>query len=367
MIKRLLAFSIIFTGSINAQELKIGLSLPLSGPLSTYGKECFMGIKLAADELQKENNQITLLLEDNYSDGDSCIRTIKTLFSKGCQIIVGPLASDNLMLVAPLIDTLNIPILAPTATAPPITQMSQRIFRVCCNDVYEGKALADFMYTIAGKKRVGMLVNQTSLYSKELALAFREKFHDLMGEIVGEEMYTTSNPTSYNFIPQIQRLIIMKNADAIFLPCYYNDALQIINQCIQGGVRCIFIGGDGWDVPELLETTKSYFSPCYFCTQFFKGDPIVTKFRNNYKKNTNTEPSSFSALGYDAIKLIGTLKIHGEKPENVIDALRSMDTFNGVTGKLSFKYTRDPEKDVAIVKIYKGKATLEQKLITKTK
>jgi branched-chain amino acid transport system substrate-binding protein len=349
------------TGISYGQSIKVGAVVPLTGSLSEYGNGCLNGMKLAADELVMGNKHIILSVEDDSGDQNISMRAVRRLVSGGCKIIVGPLTSDAVIAVARLIDTLNVPLIAPTATAPSVTIMSSRIYRLCYNDEMQGNAMAEFIRYAMGKTKAGVLMDYGNVYSKELALAFEKRFQEINGEIAKEAPYSSGNT---DFRTQLQSLIV-KNVDCIFVASYYKEAEDIIKQASQLGITCPIMGGDGWDSQELADMTKEYNGFYFYSTHFFKGDVKAKKFRNSYKSVTSLEPTSFAALGYDAIRLIGTLKLNDTTTVGIRDELRKLDNFDGVTGKVSFKNGRDPVKEVTVVRFFKGNLSLQQKSIPK--
>jgi branched-chain amino acid transport system substrate-binding protein len=360
-IKPLLIILFAITGSTYGQGIKVGVVLPLTGSLSEYGNGCLNGMKLAADELVMEDKHIILSVEDDSGNPTISATAVKKLFYGGCKIIVGPLTSAGVIAVARLIDSLNIPLIAPAATASSVTIMSSRIYRLCYSDTMQGKAMAEFIRYAMGKTKAGVLIDYDNIYSKELASAFEKRFQEINGEIAKEEPYTSGDT---DFRTQLQAFIV-KNVDCIFVASYYKEAENIIKQASQLGITCPLMGGDGWDSQELVDMTKEYNGFYFYSTHFFKDDVKAKKFRNSYKNVTSLEPTSFSALGYDAIRLIGTLNLNDTTSAGIRDELRKVDNFTGVTGKVSFKNGRDPVKEVTVVRFFKGKSCLQQKIIPK--
>ncbi|MDD2890111.1 MAG: ABC transporter substrate-binding protein [bacterium] len=360
-IKLVLVILLSVTGIACGQSIKVGVVLPLTGALSEYGNGCLNGMRLAADELVMEDKHIILSVEDDSGNPTISASAVKKLFYGGCKIIVGPLTSSSVIAVARLIDSLNVPLIAPAATAPSVTLMSSRIYRLCYSDTMQGKGMAEFIRYAMGKTKAGVLMDYDNIYSKELASAFEKRFQEIGGEIAKEVIYTSGDT---DFRTQLQALIV-KNVDCIFVASYYKEAENIIKQASQLGITCPLMGGDGWDSQELIDVTKEYNGFYFYSAHFFKNDVAAKKFRNSYKNVTSIEPTSFGALGYDAIRLIGTLKLNDTTSAGIRDELRKVDNFNGVTGKMSFKSGRDPVKEVTILRFFKGNSSLQQKFIPK--
>lgn len=349
----------------NGKELKVGVVLPLSGSISSYGRDCLAGMQVAMEEITSEGGKISIVVQDNYGDPTASVDAVKNLVAQGVHLIIGPLTSKNVIEVAPYIDKLKLPLIAPAATSPKVTEASSSIIRICYTDELQGKSIANFAYYVLGKRTTALLVDRTQTYSKDLADAFKQHFQQLGGRVLTEETYATGD--TY-FQPQLQ-IIKTYNPDCIFVPGYYEDVASIIKQAAELGIVKFILGGDGWDSSRLLELIGPQLGPYFFCTHFFKNDPSVRAFRDAYKRKTLMEPSSFSALGYDAIKILDVAQFTDTTATEIVYELRRVENFNGVTGNLSFKTGtgspgRDPQKEVLILRLEKGTLSLEQKLIS---
>ena len=97
------------------------------------------------------------------------------------------------------------------------------------------------------------------------------------------------------------------NPDAILVPGYYSDAASIVKQARELGITVPLLGGDGWSSPQLLTIGGSCRQGCYFSDHMSIKDPRAHRAelcqglsRGKFK----TEPTSMSALGYDAAKIL---------------------------------------------------------------
>src|SRR5205085_487702 len=123
------------------------------------------------------------------------------------------------------------------------------IFRMCFLDNYQGPVLARFVVNDLHLRRVAVLTDTRSDYSRGLAEAFEQVFTASGGQIVARQSYSKGDS---DFRPQLTA-IQGASPQIIFIPGYYNDVAPIAIQARDIGIRVPLLGGDGWESPKLLE------------------------------------------------------------------------------------------------------------------
>ena len=134
---------------------------------------------------------------------------------------------------------------------------------------------------------------------------------------------------------------------------------MIIRQARQLGIMVPFIGGDGWDSPELIAVGGNAVEGCYFSNHFSNQstDPQVVTFVQSYRKKYNQDPDAMVALGYDALRLLAdAMKRAGTSdPAKVNEAIAATKDFPGVTGKITLDEHRNPNKPAVMLQVRDGK------------
>lgn len=353
--KTLVAIFLLIGTSWHIWAIKIGVVLPLSGPISDYGNDCLAGMKMATEE----DKVCSLIVEDNQGDKLKTIEAIRKLISQRVVLIVGPIIPENALAVAYLVDSLNIPLILPATTYQLVTKVSNLVFRLCYTDKFQAKVMAEFAYLGLGKKRFALFIDNGSIYSIELADAFRKEIEELGGLIVATQTYISEETDFRGALLKISD----SEPDCIFIPGYYQQVRIAIRQARDLGIDAPIIGGDSWDSGKLLDLVGTKGRTNFYCSHFSYKDPKVQEFRNNYVNRYASEPTSFSALGYDAIKLISSLDLTNTEPETILNGLNGVNNFNGVTGVIDFSKGRDPVKTAVIIRLKGGKLAIEQKVV----
>lgn len=337
--------------------LKIGSLLPLTGPLSAYGRDCLMGMKLAADELAIQGYDIKLYVADNYGEPDETVKKLREIVAKGVDVIIGPLISSCVLEIKDEIGREGILLITPSATNDKVTEGNDNIWRICFTDRMQGTAMSKFAYEVLRKNKAAILCDSANPYSRELAKYFAHSFEEMGGEIVYVGFYKSGT----FFYAKILDEVIAHSPDCLFIPGYCEDVGHIIREARIRGLDIPLLGTDGWDSPRLVDLSGKHSGENYYCTHFFTGVPSsdVSIFCQKYMERYIMAPSSFSALGYDAVKLIATLAgREGIKSKELKEKIKELKKFEGVTGEMIFEGERDPLKDFYIIRLKDGELQL---------
>jgi len=339
--------------------IKVGEFASLTGKEATFGTSSHEGTLLAVEEINAAGGvlgkKIELLTEDDQTKAGEPANAVNKLISKdGVVAILGEVASSRSLEAAPICQQSQIPMISPASTNPAVTKTGDYISRVCFTDTFQGAALANFATEKLSAKKVAILTDVKSDYSKGLASNFKAKYLSNGGQVVTELDF---NGGDKDFKGQ---LTAIKGAspDAIFLPGYYTDVALICIQAKQLGITVPIFGGDGWESETLLSIGKEAMDGNYFSTHCSadQGTPKMTAFVAAYKKKYHGKtPDAMAVLGYDsAMVLADAMKRAGttEGPK-LRDAISATKDFDGVSGKFSLNADRDAVKALVFIKIEK--------------
>jgi branched-chain amino acid transport system substrate-binding protein len=138
--------------------------------------------------------------------------------------------------------------------------------------------------------------------------------------------------------------------------------VQIARQAKQVGMPgSTFVGGDGWDSANLIEGAGAELEGAYF-TNHYAPDvpwPNSKKFLSAFQGKYKHEPSSLSAQGYDATRLLFDAigRASEVTPDAIRKALSETKDFQGATGTMTMDKDRNANKPIVIVKIANKKFT----------
>lgn len=343
------------------QGIPVGQFTSLTGAQATFGQSNDKGVRLALAQINADGGvlgqPIRLITRDTQSKPGETSTVVRELVSRDKVVaLIGEVASGRSLEAAPIAQRSGIPMISPSSTNEKVTESGDHVFRVCFIDPFQGTACARFVRSL-GANKAAVLTDVSKDYSAGLASNFKKEFQAKGGSLTGEQSYSGGDK---DFSAQLTA-IKAGNPEVIFLPAYYTEAPLIIRQARQLGITVPFVGGDGWDSPELVAVGGASVEGCYFSNHFSeqKATPEVTAFVSSYKAQYGEDPDALAALGYDALQLLADAmrRAGTTDPSKVTEALAATKDFPGVTGRITLDEHRNPTKPAVMLQVRKGKFT----------
>jgi len=348
-------------GPGSSDTIRIGEYASLTGKEAGFGQSSHRGTVLAVEEINAAGGllgrQIELITEDNQTKPGESATIAKKLISRNRVVaLLGEVASGRSLEAAPIAQAARVPMIAPAATNPKVTETGDYIFRVCFIDPFQGTAMAKFALDTLKVKRVAIASSVSSAYSVGLAQFFKETFTAGGGTVVAEQKFSEGDK---DFRAQLTA-IRAAGVEAVFVPAYYTEAALLVRQARELGMTIPFLGGDGWEAPQLLEIGGEALNGCYYSTHFSAEDtsPHAANFVQRYRARWNGEtPGAFAALGYDSVHVLAEAIRRAGTTDGpaVRDALAGIKDFPGATGSTTINAQRDATKPAAIIAIREGR------------
>jgi branched-chain amino acid transport system substrate-binding protein len=343
-----------------AKEVKIGIIAPISGEAATFGESTANGAKLYFDQVNAaggvEGMKIVYFVEDDKGDPTEGANAYSKLIDQNkVSAIVGTVMSKVSLAGAPIAQNKGVPMISPTSTNPAVTLVGNYIFRACFIDPFQGFVAAKFAYNDLGKKTAAVIYDSGNDYTKGLAEVFRDEFTKMGGKITAFESYAAGTS---DFNAQLVK-IKATNPDVLFIPNYYNDAGLIAKQAREMGIKAVFLGGDGWDSPDLFKIGGKAIEGGFFVNHFSKDSqlPAAKKFVADYKAKYNKDPDALAALAYEAAMITGDAikRAKSSDPKAIRDAMEKTN-LETLTGVVKFDQNRNPVKGAVILECKDGQA-----------
>src|SRR5438445_7428130 len=114
-----------------AQKVKVGVSLPLSGSLGFIGQSCQKGADLAPGVIKELLGvELELMNADFESNVDTARTRAERLIQEGANVLVGPFDSGAAAAIAQVAEQRGVPFVINIAAAPQITEQGYKfVFR----------------------------------------------------------------------------------------------------------------------------------------------------------------------------------------------------------------------------------------------
>lgn len=344
---------------LERETVKLGASIPQTGPVSIYGITAENGVKLAIEEINAaggiNGKQVEWVSYDDKGEITDAVTNYNKLMQDGVDAVFGGITSKPTLAMAESSVKDGVVFITPTGTQSNITEGKPNVFRVAFNDPFQGKVLANFSKNDLNASTVAVLRNQSSDFSMGVADYFNEETKSLGMEVVADEAYGDNDT---DFKAQLTN-IKGKNPDILLIPDYYEKVALIVPQVRQAGINATILGADGWDTVLSVLDKSNYkdIDGSYFCNQFSLDDPDekVQTFIKAYKEKYNEDPSTFAAEGYDTVYLYkqAAEQAGTTKYEDVIAALNTLE-FSGITGTFKYDENNNPIKSAKMIRIENG-------------
>lgn len=369
MIFSLLAGLVAGCGSSASKDIKIGVVDELTGNTASFGTAAANGAKLAFKEINAKGGvlgkQIQIVVADNKGEpSESANAMTKVITQDKVVAVTGFTTSSNGIAASTVAEANQIPFVAAATTNPKVTvdektgKVKPNTFRVCFIDPFQGTVGANFALNTLKVKKVAIMVDNSSDYSKGLAQFFKDAFTKGGGEIVAEEAYLQKDQDFKTILTKIKAL----NPDLIYLPGYYEEVGKIIKQARELDLTVPFVGGDGWDSPKLPEIAgAAALNNTFFTNHYSVEDtsPLSKAFVDAYKQEYGQVPDAMAVLGYDAAYvLVDAIKrANSTEPAKIREALAATKGYKGAAGELTLNEMHDAVKGAVIIEFKDGKQT----------
>jgi len=349
------------TAEKEISEISIGVIAPITGAISTVGKSTVNAAELAVREINENGGltindakyKITLIIVDNQDNEQETAAAVQKLINQDNVVaIIGPQASRNAIPAANIAENAGIPMISPWSTNPATTAGKSYVFRVAFIDSFQGQVMARFTFEEFGGEKIAVLYDIASDYNKGIAEIYKKIVEDAGGKIVAFESYTTGEE---DFSEQLQR-IKDSGATLLFLPNYYNEVPQQVQQAKELGITATFIGSDAWS--GIQEENLDLLEGSFFSTHYSPdiANEAAQIFIQSYQQSYNVVPDDVAALTYDAFGLLfQAIQTQDEaNPEAIRAGLAATEAYSGITGTMEYRGTGDPIKSAVILKIENG-------------
>lgn len=333
---------------------------PISGAAASYGMSVKQGAQIAVNEINDKGGvsvagkkmKLKLNFMDDQATAENAATAYNALMDAGAKAIMGTVTSSACLGIVDLTHKDNILQLTPSGSAAGITKYPN-IFRLCFTDPLQGVTMADFMVKTKALTKVAVIYNNSDDYSTGMMKAFVEQVKKDGGEVVDSESFTKGD---VDFNTQLTK-IKGTDAQAIFVPAYYQDAAYITTQASALGMKLPFFGGDGWDGVIDKSTDKASLEGATFLSPFLASDPNakVQDFVKKYKASYKATPDQFAADGYDSIYVIAAaMEKAGKTDSKDLIAAMTQIKVEGITGSMNFNKNGEPNKGAKFVTISNG-------------
>lgn len=326
-------------GAVQAQSIKIGLPVPLTGPYGAEAKDQVRNAELAVKEFNEtgglNGRKAELLVrDDKLNPGEAATRTLELLEKDNANFIVGGLSAATQLSINNVTKQRKV-IYVSISQSDAINEASDAspyTFHEALNPNMTTQAVGRYVF----KKgmRVAFLTADYA-YGQEMTRGFTRVAKEIGAEVVGEVKHPLGAQDYSTFLPRLQAM----KPDVLVFNNFGNDNRISIKQAGEFGMK----KGMKFVTPILTYTARvsggaSTYEGVVGGTQYFWGiesnTPAAKAFNTAFKAaNENKYPSDYGAMAYSAVKsLLMAVKSAGTTDsDKVAAALAALkyDTYKG--------------------------------------
>ena len=363
---------------------RVGIMLPLSGPAGGAGGRVYDGIRLALRRslAKYPDLRLQLAIRDTksaaLSAGNAAAVAAELIEREKAVALIGPLLTEAAEAAAETANRLKTPMLTPFALRMRMNPDFPWVFRNSLPNRLQARGAAAYAVRHLGLRRFAVL-HPENRDGRELTHAFAQAVEEMGGEVARIVSFP-ENAT--DFREQIRALGGMDDRqlgkarrsrergkpgtnrigldfEVLFVPVRHKKAVLIAPQILFYNMRGVrLLGGAGWNDPRLLEHGERYVEGAVFVDGFFAGsaEPVAARFVGEFKSVFGKTPDVFSALGYDAARIVFEALARGAKTrEDVRRHLASLRGFEGVAGLTDMGADNDARRQLFVLSVQGGK------------
>lgn len=328
-------------GDPAVKEIHIGVILPMTGELASYGEPMKVGIDLALEELNSRPDEdvptYRLTLVDSQADQRAAVSGLQQLINVNeVKFVIGDVSSSTTLAMVPIAEQNQVFLLSPGASSPSLIGISRYFARNYPSSLEESIASAEFIFEDLGNKEVA-LIYVNNEYGLGLAGMFEKRFTELGGRLTMKEAYAFEQTDFRTLITKIRST----NPGLIYLAGNQREMGNFMRQFGEAGLSAQIVSNISFLEPDCLniagEAANGVIVPLPYYNPEDSSMSGAFAFGNQYRRKFGTNPSVAVAVGYDALKLMASgIETEGNSPVNVAAYIRNLKNYDGAMGSLNF-------------------------------
>jgi branched-chain amino acid transport system substrate-binding protein len=342
--------------SFAADEIKVGIMVPITGLEATFGKDMENAILLAVSEINAKGGilgkNVITITGDEACDPQQATAAASNLVAEDVVAVVGGYCSPAAAPALKIYGDAGVPIVIPAANSSKLIGANPgNGFQINSSGI--DQAITAVNLFKEKKIRKLTIIHQGDSYSMDLAFLTQKKWKEMGREVVAVEVVAKGERDHTSLVTRLKN----KAPDAVFWTAYYADGALVIKQLRQGGFSKLIAVGDGSNSLKLMEVAgKAAEGVFCFSNPTVEYLPDAKAFRDSYRKKFNQEPGPYSALSYDGMNLLAdAIKRAGTADKSaILNALKETKEFKGIAGPISFKPDNTLARSNFVVLIAKG-------------
>ncbi|MCS7130809.1 MAG: ABC transporter substrate-binding protein [Archaeoglobaceae archaeon] len=302
------------------EEIKIGVLVDLSGPLTTYGTSIKNTLSIAEEDINQYLKAkdlpytVKFYVEDTKVEPKITLEKVQSLYAKGINLIVGPMGSGEVRNIKDFVTANKIIIVSPSSTAVPkllgVTKPEEKkfIFRFVALDDFQTEAIVAELKALGIKAVV--ITHIGNAWGRGLSEVIATKLEKEGIELKASIEYPEPLPADYSpYIAKIEENVVelMKKyseKEIAVLAFSYEEASVILAQTKSDSkaLSVIWLGCDGTALSgKLLEVCEKSSKVKMLSTLFESKGKGYSELESKYRqRGYGDAPYQYAMNAYDA-------------------------------------------------------------------
>jgi branched-chain amino acid transport system substrate-binding protein len=324
-----------------SNEVRIGVIIPLTGELGTYGEAVKRGIDIAVEDVNQKKllkgETLQVLYDDSKGESTTAVSSLQKFINiDQINLFIGDISSNVTLAILPVIDQNKVFLFSPGAATPKLTNASKLFARNWPSNNAEAFSAAEYAYNNL-KSNEATIVYVNNDWGIGLKENFEKKFTELGGKIISSEIYEYGNTEFRTLIAKVKR----DDPPLIYLAGNQKEMGNFMRQFRDAGIKTPVISNTSFLESDCLtiagKASEGVIVPTPAYSPNDSTSQNIYSFYKKFKAKYNMEPSLVDANGYDAVMLIvDAYNKFGDDPIKIGEYIRNLKTYYGAGGKLSF-------------------------------
>jgi len=344
-------------GTAQAESVKIGINVPLTGFAAADGKSALNGAELAVEQANSEggiNGQpIELIIYDDQASPKESVPIAQKLIEKDEVVAaISGSYSGATRAAAGVFQESGVPYIAAYAVHPDITRAGNYVFRTSFVGEVQGRAGARLIGGTLAKKKVSLITLKND-FGKSLAAGFKSAAKANGIDVVSEYEYGMKDR---QFGPIVSKIKSDK-PEAIYASGYFFTAGPLVRQLRAAGITVPVIGQEGYDSQKFIEIAGAASEGIIITTSLDRDSSSdeTKKFIREFEKKSGNKADMVGASAHTAIKVIvAAMRKVGTKNKSALRDAIASTSLTASTGKISFNQIGEVQKDVQVQIVKNG-------------
>lgn len=308
----------------HAQNIKMAVVIPATGPVTQYGDMVKEGVMTAIELTNAaggiNGKKLELVPVDDACEPKQGPVAANRVVNAKIGYVVGPTCSGAAIAAAPIYNNEGVVVVTPSATSPALTEGKnfQFIFRTIGRDDQQGPAAAKFIAEKVKPKKVAVLHDKQS-YGQGIAASVRD---DLKKAGVNVALFEGINAGDNDYSAVITKL---KSAgiDFVYYGGYHPEMGLLLRQSAEQGLKTRFMGPEGVGNPEVNSIAGPAVEGMLLTLPAdFSANPKNAAIVKAFKDKKRDPSGAFQLSSYAAAQvLIESIKAVGDNPAKVAEHL----------------------------------------------